>query len=403
MSLRKLEKPKATQLVSAAEFKKIKSKKTVIVGISHGLIAAVIYSLVPLLLYILPANGGYGDLNSTLNTTFYVTIQEIMAAVVMFLFYKPTNFIRYFKKLRHKTAWLIILFGFLGGPFAMIFLQLAVLMTINAAGKVDGTVPNLLLNLNVILAAVGSIIFFRARQSKYTWIALILSTTLIIGMSINFAVEQGLSWSSIGGMCLALVTAGLYSLEALGMSHLMRSSKVKFTDKEAVSIKTGSSALIMLVFGLPIAALVDNPHQGFWVGYQIFSNFQYYQYLIIFLCGGVIMGTGRMLYYSGLSKAGPTYTTATQLLMFFWTPVFQYLFIAIGVPTEILPPTWYYWIYVIPIIFCTFLISINEYIIFATEVGWRKALSELFHKVEVVDSLHDEKAKDKLIDKTNKE
>lgn len=50
----------------------------------------------------------------------------------------------------------------------MVFFQLSVLLTINHQGGTDGTVPGLLLNLNVILAAIGSDIFFRICQSKYT-------------------------------------------------------------------------------------------------------------------------------------------------------------------------------------------------------------------------------------------
>lgn len=120
------------------------------------------------MLYLIPNNGPYGDLGSISNSTFFVTVQEILGALTMFIFYKPTNFIRYFKMLRHKETWLIVLYGLLGGPVAMVFFQLSVMLTITAAGGNDGTVPGLLLNLNVILAVIGSVIFFRAKQSKYT-------------------------------------------------------------------------------------------------------------------------------------------------------------------------------------------------------------------------------------------
>ncbi|AOX44255.1 hypothetical protein S100390_v1c09190 [Spiroplasma sp. NBRC 100390] len=357
----------------------IRSKRRIILGILYGLISAVGYSFVPLMLYMIPEQGPYGNLASPINATFYVTIQEIMAAFVMFIFYKPKNFISFFKMLRHKETWLVVLYGFLGGPFAMVFFQLSVLLTINNIGQTDGTVPGLLLNLNVILAGVGSAIFFRARQSKYTWTALAISTCLILGMSIHFAINEGLTWKSIGGMCLALITAALYAMEALGMSHLMSSSKINFTNHETVSIKTGSSALLMLLLGTPIAAVAS--HQSFVEGYKVFANFQYYQYALIFIVGGIIMGSSRMLYYACLVMSGPTYTTSTQLLMFFWTPIWQYIFIATGVPNEILEPTWYYWVYVIPIVFCTFVISSNEFLMYAGKVGWKRAFHELFGKI----------------------
>ncbi|WP_425379791.1 hypothetical protein [Spiroplasma endosymbiont of Stenodema calcarata] len=363
----------------------IRSKRRIILGILYGLISAVGYSFVPLMLYMIPEKGSYGNLALPINATFYVTFQEVMAMFVMFIFYKPKNFINYFKLLRHKETWLIILYGFLGGPFAMVFFQLSVLLTINAAGQTDGTVPGLLLNLNVILAGIGCAIFFRARQSKYTWTALIISTCLIVGMSIHFAINEGLTWTSIGGMCLALITAALYAMEALGMSHLMNSSKINFTNHETVSIKTGSSAFIMLLLGTPIAAVAS--HQNFIEGYKVFSNFQYYEYALIFIFGGIIMGSGRMLYYACLAMSGPTYTTSTQLLMFFWSPIWQYVFIAANVPNEILEPTWYYWVYVIPIVFCTFVISSNEFLMYAGKVGWRRAFRELFGKIPKQDKL----------------
>ncbi|WP_419334430.1 hypothetical protein [Spiroplasma endosymbiont of Sarcophaga variegata] len=249
----------------------IRIKRRIILGIVYGLISAVGYSFVPLMLYMIPEQGPYGNLASPINTTFYVTIQEIMAMFVMFIFYKTKNFINFFKMLHHKETWLVVLYGFLGGPVAMVFFQLSVLLTINHLGQTDGTVPGLLLNLNVILAGVGSAIFFRARQSKYTWTALAISTFLILGMSIHFAIDEGLTWSSIGGMCLALITAAFYAMEALGMSHLMSYSKINFTNYETVSIKTGSSALLMLLLGTPIAAVAS--HQNFFEGYKIFTNF----------------------------------------------------------------------------------------------------------------------------------
>ncbi|GAA6238654.1 MAG: hypothetical protein SPLM_07700 [Spiroplasma phoeniceum] len=361
------------------ELDTIRTKRRIILGIMYGLISAVGYSIVPLMLYIIPKQGPYGNLAAPINATFYVTVQEIMATFVMFIFYKPKNFINFLKLLRHKETCLIVLYGFLGGPVAMVFFQLSVLLTINHQDGTDGTVPGLLLNLNVILAAIGSAIFFRARQSKYTWTALAISTCLILGMSIHFAIEEGLAWSSIGGMCLALVTAGFYAMEALGMSHLMSSSKIKFTNHETVSIKTSSSAILMLLLGTPIAAVFS--HQSFLDGYKIFANFQYYDYALIVLAGGIIMGSSRMLYYACLAMSGPTYTTSTQLLMFFWTPIFQYFFIAVNVPNKISEPTWYYLVYVIPIVFCTFIISSNEFLVHASKVGWMRAFHELFGKI----------------------
>ncbi|UZQ30073.1 MAG: hypothetical protein OHM56_00470 [Spiroplasma phoeniceum] len=362
------------------ELDTIRTKRRIILGIMYGLISAVGYSIVPLMLYIIPKQGGpYGNLATPINVAFYVTAQEKMATFVMFIFYKPKNFINFLKLLRHKETWLIVLYGFLGGPLAMVFFQLSVLLTINHQGGTDGTVPGLLLNLNVILAAIGSAIFFRPRQSKYTWTALAISKCLILVMSIHFAIEEGLALSSIGGMCLALVTAGFYAMEAVGMSHLMSFSKIKFTNHETVSIKTSSSAILMLLLGTPIASFFS--HQSFLDGYKIFANFQYYDYALIVLAGGIIMGISRMLYYSCLAMSGPTYTTSTQLLMFFWTPIFQYIFIAVNVPNKISEPTWYYWVYVIPIVFCTFIISSNEFLVHASKVGWKRAFHELFGKI----------------------
>ncbi|WP_338955597.1 hypothetical protein [Spiroplasma endosymbiont of Polydrusus cervinus] len=372
------------QLLQKEKFTKneldtIRIKRRIILGILYGLISAVGYSIIPLMLYIIPTHGLYGDLASPINVTFYVTVQEIMAVFVIFIFYKPKIFINFFKLLRHKETWLVVLYGFLGGPVAMVFFQLSVLLTITNHDGTDGTVPGLLLNLNVILAAVGSAIFFRARQSKYTWTALAISTFLIIGMSIHFALEESLDWSSIGGMCLALVTTAFYAMEVVGMSHLMSSSKIKFSNHETVSIKTGSSTLLMLLLGTPIAAVFS--HQSFVDGYKVFANFQYYDYALIFIAGGLIMGSSRILYYACLAMAGATYTTSTQLLMLFWTPIFQYIFIAANDTNEVAPPTWYYWIYVVPIVLCTFIISSNEFLVHASKVGWKQAFHELFGKI----------------------
>ncbi len=361
------------------ELDTIRTKRFIILGIMYGLISAVGYSIAPLMLYIILEQGPYGNLAAPINATFYVTAQEIMATFVMFIFYKPKNFINFLKLLRHKETWLIVLYGFLGGPVAMVFFQLSVLLTINHQGGTDGTVPGLLLNLNVILAVIGSDIFFRSRQSKYTWTALSISTCLILGMSIHFSIKEGLAWSSIGGMCLSLMTAGFYAMEALGMSHLMSSSKIKFTNHETVSIKTSSSAILMLLLGTPIAAVFS--HQSFLDGYKIFANFQYYDYSLIVIAGGIIMGSSRILYYACLAMSGPTYTTSTQLLMFFWTPIFQYIFIAVNVPNKISEPTWYYWVYVIPIVFCAFIISSNEFLVHASKVGWKRNFRELFGKI----------------------
>ncbi|AHF57884.1 DMT family transporter [Spiroplasma eriocheiris] len=377
---KKTDSAQQTAEISSAEWGKLVERKRKEIGIVYGLIAAFGYSFVPLMLYLIPNNGPYGDLGSISNSTFFVTVQEILGALTMFIFYKPTNFIRYFKMLRHKETWLIVLYGLLGGPVAMVFFQLSVMLTITAAGGNDGTVPGLLLNLNVILAVIGSVIFFRAKQSKYTWTALIISTALIIGMAINFAIDKGLTWQSVGGMCLALITAFLYAIEAVGMYQLMRVSKINFSNQATVSIKTGTSAIIMVVLGTPLAAVAS--HQGFAYGYVIFQNFQYYNYALIFIAGGILMGFSRMLFYSALRNAGATYTTVTQLLMFFWTPILQYIFIAAKAPQKIEEPTWYYWVYVIPIIICTFVISINEFIVYAEEVGWKKAFQQI-RKVKV--------------------
>ncbi|AXF96925.1 putative transmembrane protein [Spiroplasma phoeniceum P40] len=47
---------------------------------------------VPLMLYIIPEQGPYGNLAAPINATFYVTVQEIMATFVMFIFINQKNF-----------------------------------------------------------------------------------------------------------------------------------------------------------------------------------------------------------------------------------------------------------------------------------------------------------------------
>lgn len=354
------------------------SKKNIITGIIYGFISSIGYSIVPLMLYIIPYQEKYGNIESPINTTFYVTFQEIITVFIIF-FLKPKKFINFSKLLFYKEAWLIILYGFLGGPLAMIFFQLSILLTINYQGNTDSTVPGLLLNLNIILVAIGSNIFFNINQSKYTWIALIISTCLIFGISIHFILEEGLSWSSIGGMSLSLITAILYAVEALGMSHLISFSKIKFTNYEVVLIKTISSVILMITLVMPISAILSK--KNFLDCYKIFINFKYYKYAMIFFIGGVIMGISRILYYTCLSISGATYTTSTQLFMFFWTPIFQYIFNILQVSNKILKPTWYYWIYVIPIIFCAFIISSNEFLIYANKIGWKKIFYKIFNNI----------------------
>ncbi|WP_236681349.1 hypothetical protein [Spiroplasma mirum] len=40
--------------------------------------------------------------------------------------------------------------------------------------------------------------------------------------------------------------------------------------------------------GPPLAAVAS--HHGFAYGYVIFQNFQYYNYVLIFIAGGILMG-----------------------------------------------------------------------------------------------------------------
>ncbi|AHF61133.1 hypothetical protein P344_04315 [Spiroplasma mirum ATCC 29335] len=164
---KKTDSAQQTEGISSSEWGKLVERNRKEIGIVYGLIVAFGYSFVPLMLYLIPNNGPYGDLGSISNSTFFVTIQEILGALTMFIFYKPTNFICYFKMLKHKETWLIVLYGLLEKPVAMVFFQLSVMLIIMASDGNDGTVPGLLLNLNVILVAIESVIFFRAKQ-KYT-------------------------------------------------------------------------------------------------------------------------------------------------------------------------------------------------------------------------------------------
>lgn len=356
-----------------------------LIGVCLGLLSAIVYSLAPLISNLsFRREQDYG--NNTI-ATLIVTWQEILSAILMFAFYGPKNFINYFKILKEPKAWLVVFYGFLGGPIAMVFITLSAQFTFNGKGNTDGSIPNMILNLYVIFSAALSSWLFKIRQSKWCWIALALSMALILGLTIHFAVEQEIQTKSIIGIIFALIGALFYTMEVIGMYHLMQKTSLKLTDREAVSIKTTSSAILMIIC-MPFASLADS--RSMYEGWEAFSVFDTWQIIIKFVTVGLMMGAARMMYYFCIKHANGVYAASTQLLMLFWTPILQYVLDAIrkaaniatsldannSVAISIDIPQAYYWIYVVPIILCLLVITFNDYILIAEKVGWKQMIRQ---------------------------
>lgn len=356
-----------------------------LIGICLGLLSAVVYSLAPLISNItFKREQDYG---SNTIATLFVTWQEILSSLLMFAFYGPKNFINYFKRLKDPKAWLVLFYGFLGGPIAMVFITLSAQFIFNVQGNTDGSIGNMILNLYVIFSATLSSWLFKIRQSKWCWIALALSMALILGLTIHFVVEQEIQTRSIVGIAFALIGALFYTTEVIGMYHLMEKTSLKLTDREAVSIKTASSALLMVIC-MPFASLADS--RAMYEGWEAFSIFDTWQIIIKFVCVGLMIGVARMMYYYCMKYANAGYAASTQLLMLFWTPMLQYALDAIrksanvatslgannSVAISIDIPQSYYWIYVVPIILCLFVITFNDYILIAEKIGWKQMIKQ---------------------------
>ncbi|WP_338970116.1 DMT family transporter [Spiroplasma endosymbiont of Labia minor] len=382
-------------------------------GMSWGLISALIYSLSPLISYItVSSEHEYG---SFVSSTMYVVWQEVFAAIIMCLCYKPTEFFRYFKKLKDPRSWLIVLIGVTAGPIAMVMLTLAAQFTIVAGGQKDDTIAGMLLNLNAILACLLSNALYKTKNSKLAYMAFFVSAGLIVGLSIHFCIEKDIQPIGVLGIIFGLVAAVLYALEAVFMYAVMNKMHLNLSDREVVSIKTGTSAILMLIFAMPIASLAD--HDTAVNGYKAFALMGDWVIAIKYIIGGVLMGFGRMMYYYCIKHASGSYAASSQLLMLFWTPIIQYIMVGIqkyvGDPfllqneqdkwgphvsinsgILIVEPEWWYWVYAIPIVIALLVIVFDEnFFQIAEKKGWKAAA--LFFKEQNRMSEKDQKLMDK--------
>ncbi|AHI53512.1 hypothetical protein SSABA_v1c01000 [Spiroplasma sabaudiense Ar-1343] len=381
-----------------------KNHKTVLIGILVGLCSAIIYSLMPLLSNIETAiensQSGFGRYGPYTVSTLYVTWQEIAAAITIFFIFGPMRAIRSFKLLKHREAWYIVLFGFLGGPVAMVFITLAALFVMTGAGLSDGTIGSMLLNLQPVFCALAAMFVLKQKQSNYTIAALAVTAILMVGFVTTFGVKEQIQTKSILGIVFALIAAGLYTLEAIGMEKLMKYSKYNFPFQETTFIKTTFSALFMIVL-MPIASSTDfwtsggsvgakNYGQAFIDGWASFEIMKSWVVALKFIGCGVLLAFGRSMYYFAIKKASGTYAASTQLLMLIWTPAIQYLMNGIAQATGKIAQTdvpWnansindiriltsepqtYYWYFVVPIILCLFIITFNQLFVDLQTKGW---------------------------------
>ncbi|WP_338972536.1 hypothetical protein [Spiroplasma endosymbiont of Panorpa germanica] len=383
-----------------------KNQRTVFVGILVGLCSAVIYSLMPLLSNIETAIenpvSGLGRYGTYTISTLYVTWQEIAAAVTMIFIFGPMRAFRSFKLLKNRKAWSIVLLGFLGGPIAMVFITLAALFVMTGAGLSDGTIGSMLLNLQPVFCAIAAMVFLKQKQSNYTIGALMVTAILMVGFVTTFSIKEEIQVQSILGIVFALIAAGLYTLEAIGMEKLMKYSEFNFPFQETTFIKTSFSALFMIIL-MPLASSIDfwsssditseSYGHAFLNGWASFEIMQSWVVALKFIGCGILLAFGRTMYYYAIKNASGTYAASTQLLMLIWTPIIQYIMNGIargsnltaiqdgwlvsGNPNSIndiriltSEPQSYYWFFVVPIILCLFVITFNEFFVDLQTKGW---------------------------------
>ncbi|AXK50787.1 DMT family transporter [Spiroplasma alleghenense] len=393
-----------------------KNHRVVLIGIFVGLCSAVIYSLMPLLSNIETAIenpvSGLGRYGTYTISTLYVTWQEIAAAVTMLFIFGPMRAFRSFKLLKHRKAWFIVLLGFLGGPIAMVFITLAALFVMTGAGLSDGTIGSMLLNLQPVFCAIAAMVFLKQKQSNYTIVALIITAILMVGFVTTFGVAEKIQVQSILGIVFALIAAGLYTLEAIGMEKLMKYSEFNFPFQETSFIKTTFSALFMIIL-MPLASSIDfwsssditaeSYGHAFLNGWASFEIMQSWVVALKFIGCGILLAFGRTMYYYAIKHASGTYAASTQLLMLIWTPIIQYVMNGIargnnlvaiqdgwltsGPPGSInsiriltSEPQSYYWFFVIPIILCLFVITFNQFFVDLQTKGWQQAKAIWFTK-----------------------
>lgn len=295
-------------------------KKQLFQGNFFGIIAAIGYSLAPLLIIFI-ASG-------VLNTFVLVTMQEFISWILILLLSKKTvkNFFKdIFTVSKTKLGIIVIICGLLGGPIG----QILYVLSIYFAAQMSAT-ATVLVNLAPIFVALLSRLFLKEKLSFIAWAGLILATFAVVGL-LTFQIINQLSNSqtnSNGSIYLVLVaislslsTAVLYAIESTVMHYAMNKAKTPITDDEVVAIKAFTSSLVMLIFILPIASWIKGGYgyEG-WQQFKILTDYYWISGILI-LFSSILNGGARILYFQSVKILNGSYGMTTQLSMLLWTPI----------------------------------------------------------------------------------
>ncbi|AHF57995.1 DMT family transporter [Spiroplasma eriocheiris] len=360
------------------------SKSHMFAASIFGVTSAIFYSLTPLFVFFFA-----GD-NSTKITyaIFLATIQELMSFLLVafatgFLEWKslihnnhkfknltytlvlPFGYMcgvglyssikNLILKLKHLRVWIMAGVGLLAGPISMALLMIAALF-LN-----DGTLGNVILNTAPIYCMIISRVVLKEKINRFGLVGILITTLFTFGMLFNyFFMKEQINWKLIAGVLLSFVAALCYAFEGTISDYFLHSNKIQLSNYEVVSVKSFISFWTMLIIALPIASAIDNQpgYQG-WVVFKSSFDLYGWQAILVYV-SGIVMGTGRLMYFETVKLSNGTYALATQLTMLIWTPVLQILGNTFISEINVDKLQWYYWVWSALILLGLVIITFNE-------------------------------------------
>lgn len=348
-----------------------------------GVLAAMFYSITPLFVFFFKGSG-----MNEIYAIFLATIQELMSFVLVavavgfqkwkdkmdqynkwwsYTLIVPAGYmvvmgfyssiINIVNKLRHAQVWIMSLVGLLAGPISM------ALLMVSALYLNDGTLGNIILNTAPIYCMILSRFILKDKINKTALVGIIITSLFTFGMLFNyFFIHRTYNVKLILGVCLSFIAALCYAFEGLVSDYFLHNDKISLTNYEVVMIKSFVSFWVMLIVALPIISVIKS--QPAYTGWEIFkTSFEKFGWVaILAYLSGLIMGTGRLLFFKTVHLSTGTYALATQLTMLIWTPVLQIIGNALIPKIETDPLAWYYWVWSAAILLSLTLVTFNQQI-----------------------------------------
>ncbi|MCG8617890.1 MAG: DMT family transporter [Desulfobacterales bacterium] len=219
--------------------------------------------------------------------------------------------VEYFRVIRTKPGFFILLAGFCGGPIAMGCFVISISMAGTYAVCISATYP--------ILGSLAAAVFLKEKINKRVWIGMIVAVAGAIYLSYS-PPEGDLPNNFYLGLVIGLAAGLGWGLEGVFASYGMD----LVDDEVAVGLKLAAQFVLYFVFVLPVFGAVV-------FFFDIFSSPDIGKLLPIMAMAGLAGGMTMLCWYKAFVTTGVSRAMTFNITYALWSIVWSLLFSALGI------------------------------------------------------------------------